>query len=100
MAAAGGGGGLAYLSFRLVMNSSMDTLSKSTKSAFPNSRLSCSAMLLPFLSLELAGEIFLPTCFEVPAEGEHWRASLSASSPQWTAVRSMRIFIRAVKVKL
>lgn len=71
-----------YLSFRFAMNSSIDTLSKSTKSAFPYSRLSCSA-ILPFVSssfylsfLETRGKYFFSTsCFEVPTKGEHWRAS-------------------------
>ncbi|DAA19095.1 TPA: hCG2045411-like [Bos taurus] len=34
-----------HLSRRLAMNSGMETVSISTKSAFPNSRLSCSAMV-------------------------------------------------------
>lgn len=36
----------AHLSLRLAMNSGMETVSISTKSALPNSRLSCSAMVL------------------------------------------------------
>lgn len=35
----------AYLSLRLARNSSKDTLSRRTKSAFPNSKLSCSAIM-------------------------------------------------------
>lgn len=63
--------GRAYLSFRLAMNSSMDTLSRRTKSAFPNSGLSCSAMTRPPRALHLRngtvryGTVRLPACCDV-----------------------------------
>lgn len=90
--------GRTYLSFRFAMNSSIDTLSKSTKSAFPNSRLSCSAMTRPVSSWsacrnEVNGWLW-------SADGRWTLAgSSSASSPQWTAASSMRI-VRAEKVKV
>lgn len=35
----------------------------------------------------------------MPTRGMHWRASLSTSSPQWTAVCSIRIFIRQIVIQ-
>lgn len=67
-----------YLSFKLAMKSSIDTLSKSTKSAFPYSRLSCSAMITSTETLRREdGSKSYSKCCQ-----KHWRVShLPQSSP-------------------